>query len=192
MSSEKLNRGNHIIPLRDYMNAKFDEGTRRRMYEGLSPDTQEMLKKVAHEDWYPTRMVSEMHSAIFNARGNPQQGYEDMIAGGAAVAEYSVNTFMRLLIKLMTPEMLAKKWPAIWLKSHNFGAMETELDPNDPRKLKLMLSDVEDYHYIGPTVMGFLSFSLKAMGKDTAKVDELDNPDKTRKNSRRYDFIITW
>lgn len=189
MSSDRLIRGIHIIPLRDFIHKTYDEGTKQRIYESFSPDTRDILQSVKPDDWHPIRVVAEMNRGIYTARNAPEQGYEDVVAAGAAVAEYGVNTFMRLLIKLMTPEMLAKKWPTIWQKSHNFGRMEADVEGE--RRLVLTLHDVEDYDYIGATAVGFLSYSLRAMGKHDAKVVER-NKDLGRRNAPSYSFEITW
>lgn len=189
-SSERSVRGNHIIPLRDFIHEHYDAATQARIYDALSPETREMLKVIGPDDWRPMHMVSEMNAAIYEHSGDKERGHQDIILAGNAVALYATNTFMRLLIKLMSPEMLAKKWPTIWKKSHSFGTMDSDFVPDRERCIRLTLSDVENYAYIGPIAVGFLSFSLKAMGKEQARVELLDRLGNHKAGS--YSFEITW
>jgi len=191
MSEERRIRGNHVIPLLRYIQSSYDQNTQQTIYESLSETTRGTLEDLDTDVWYPASVVADLHRGLFAAQPDPEKGYAAIRDSGAAVAEYGVNTFMRLLIKLMTPEMLAKKWPAIWSKSHNFGKMQTALDQSTDRKLNLSLSEVDQYSYIGPCAVGFLSYSLKAMGRKDASVVERDL-DYSRECAPAYNFEITW
>jgi hypothetical protein len=135
-------------------------------------------------------MVSEMNRGIYGASASPEEGYADVVRAGTAVADYATNTFLRLLIKLMTPEIMARKWPSVWKKSHNFGHMETTLDNGDRPRLTMRLTGVDDYDYIGPTAVGFLTYSLKAMGFPDARVTQ--KGDHATQTAPEYEFEVTW
>ena len=191
MPQNKLIRGTHIVPLLQHVQSTYDAETKQTIYGSLTDTTRTALGQLDSDVWYPASIVAEVNRCIFNAHGDPSKGYAAVRETGAAIAEYGVNTFMRLLIKLMTPEMLAKKWPTIWGKSHNFGHMKTEMDSTRDRWMSLTLSEVEDYSHIGPCVVGFISFSLKAMGRSQASVVE-PNLDWTRETAASYSFEVTW
>jgi len=191
MSKPYQIRGSHIVPLRDFLVARYDEPTRERILVRLSDDTRSALEDPRPDAWYPAQVASEVNRAIFAINDSPERAYEEVKSDGEAIAEYGVNTFMRLLIKLMTPEMLAKKWPTIWARGHNFGRLETDLSHVPERKLSMTISDVSIYSHLGPTAVGFLSFTLHAMGRREAKVVEREL-DYARRDASSYTYDVTW
>src|SRR5262249_48576051 len=149
----------------------------------------EMLRTIKREDWMPMALVGNVADALFRATPDPEKAYQDIVNSGAAIADYATNTYVRLLIKLMTPKIMASKWPDIWKKSHNFGVMKCRLESD--RLLRMTLDEVGNYTHIGPTAVGFLTFALKAMNMPDARViqvgDRFANP-----NADGYEFRITW
>ena len=186
---ERLVKGIHVIPLHDFIKENYDEETRNGIYERMGEPAREMLRTIKREDWVPVALVSKVDDALFLASKDPEQGYQDIVRAGAAIADYATNTYVRLLIKLMTPKIMASKWPDIWKKSHNFGLMQCHLE-ND-RMLRMTLSGVEDYTHIGPIAVGFLTFALKAMNMPDATVVQVQDR-YVEHNVERYEFRITW
>ena len=186
---ERLVKGIHILPLHDFIKESYDEQTQAGIYERISEPAREMLKTVKREDWMPLALVANVADALFKASKDPQEGYQEVVKSGAAIADYATNTYVRLLIKLMTPKIMASKWPDIWKKSHNFGVMQCHLESD--RMLRMTLSDVAGYTHIGPTAVGFLTFALKAMNMPDATVMQVMDR-YTDHNAGRYEFRITW
>jgi hypothetical protein len=186
---ERLVKGIHVIPLHDFIKENYDDETRNGIYERMSEPAREMLRTIKREDWMPVEHVGNVASALFHASGEREHGYQDMVRAGAAIADYATNTYVRLLIKLMTPKIMASKWPDIWKKSHNFGLMQCQLE-ND-RMLRMTLSGVENYTHIGPVAVGFLTFALKAMNMPDATVLQVGDRF-ANVNAERYEFSINW
>jgi len=191
MSEEHQVRGNHIVPLRDFIFSRYDETTQGRILRGLSETTRTTLPELRPDSWFSNRVPNDLVASIFSAQDTAERGYQEVIDAGQAIAEYGVNTFMRLLIKLMTPEMLAKKWPTIWAKGHNFGHMDTDLSMVKDQRLTLTLREVESYAHLGPIAVGFLQYTLFAMGRREAKVVQQD-VDYSLKLSPTYTYEVTW
>ena len=185
---ERLIKGVHILPLNDFIAELRDEERRAQIYDRMRQETREMLRSVQRDEWRPMPLVADINEAIYTSRDQPEQGYEDMVAAGKAIADYAAGTYVRLLIKLMTPKILASKWPDIWRKSHNFGAMTCRLESD--RLLLMTIDDVRDYTHVAPYTVGFLTFSLNAMGLPDAHVAHLERD--ASPNSSRYEFQITW
>lgn len=185
---ERLIKGIHILPLHDFVNEHYDDETRTAIYGKMRPETRDMLKTVKRDEWKPVSMVSDINQAIYSSCKDPETGYRDIISSGNAIADYAAGTYVRLLIKLMTPKIMASKWPDIWKKSHNFGVMKCKLEAD--RLLRMTLDEVGDYTHIGPCAVGFLTFSLNAMGLPEAKVVQLNRD--ASPNSVRYEFQLTW
>ena len=185
---ERLIKGVHILPLHDFIAELRDEERRGRIYDRMGQDTREMLRRVQRDEWKPMALVADINEAIYTSRERPQQGYDDMVDAGKAIADYAAGTYVRLLIKLMTPRILASKWPDIWRKSHNFGEMKCVLESD--HLLRMTLADVGDYTHVAPYTVGFLTFSLNAMGLPDANVTHLDRD--ASPNAPSYEFQITW
>jgi uncharacterized protein (TIGR02265 family) len=185
---ERLIKGVHILPLHDFIAELRDEERRGRIYDRMRQETRDMLKDVQRDEWKPMPLVADINDAIYTSRDEPAEGYADMVAAGKVIADYAAGTYVRLLIKLMTPKILASKWPDIWRKSHNFGEMTCRLESD--HLLRMTLDDVRDYSHVGPCTVGFLTFSLNAMGLPDANVEQLDR--QASSSSARYEFQITW
>jgi len=185
---ERLIKGVHILPLHDFIAELDDDERKAGIYDRMRQETREMLKSVQREQWRPMQLVADINDAIYTSCNEPAEGYADMVAAGKVIADYAAGTYVRLLIKLMTPKILASKWPAIWSKSHNFGEMKCKLETD--RLLRMTLDDVRDYTHVGPSTVGFLTFSLNAMGLPDAKVVQLER--EASPNSTRYEFQVTW
>jgi uncharacterized protein (TIGR02265 family) len=185
---ERLVKGLHILPLHDFIAELHGEERRGLIYDRMRHDTREMLKIVQRDEWRPMALVADINDAIYVSRNEPAEGYADMVAAGKVIADYAAGTYVRLLIKLMTPKILASKWPDIWRKSHNFGEMKCQLETD--HLLRMTLEDVRDYTHVAPSIVGFLTFSLNAMGLPDAQVVQLDRD--ASPNSTRYEFQVTW
>ena len=185
---ERLIKGIHILPLHDFVNEHYDDDTRSAIYARMRQETRDMLAAVKRDEWRPMAHVADINAAIYASSKDPTTGYNDIIGTGKAIADYAAGTYVRLLIKLMSPKIMASKWPDIWKKSHNFGDMKCKLEAD--RSLRMTLDDVRDYTHIGPCFVGFLTFSLNAMGLPDAKVVQLNSD--ASPNSARYEFQLTW
>jgi hypothetical protein len=185
---ERLIKGVHILPFVDFIHERYDDKRQQAIMEAMRPETLQMIKTIKRDEWRPAELVADVNRAIYDTSPTPDAGYDDIVAAGAASADYAAGTYVRLLIKLMTPKIMASKWPDIWKKSHNFGVMKPRLEGD--RMLKLSLTDVAGYTHIGPCAVGFLSFSLHAMGLPDAKVIQFNRS--ASPNSESYEFEITW
>src|SRR5262245_50200065 len=125
---ERLVKGVHILPLHDFIAELGDEERTAGIYDRMRPQTREMLRAVQRDEWKPMALVADINDAIFASRAAPEQGYDEVVAAGKVIADYAAGTYVRLLIKLMTPKILASKWPDIWRKTHNFGEMTCRLE----------------------------------------------------------------
>ena len=186
---ERTVKGNHVLPLHDYVQEAFTGQELTELYGDLRPETKEMLRNVTRDDWVPVEHVADINGAVYRASENREQGFSHIVKAGNAIGSYAANTYVRLLIKLMTPRIMASKWPDIWKKSHRFGEMTCRLESE--RLLRINLSDVAGYTHIAPTAIGFLTFSLNAMGLADANVRLLCD-DYSEFDAPSYDLEVTW
>ncbi|HLU65334.1 MAG TPA: hypothetical protein VKZ63_03635, partial [Kofleriaceae bacterium] len=100
-------------------------------------------------------------------------------------------TFFRVLLKIMTPSLFAKKLPSFWERDQKGGRFECDVSKVDDRQIQLRLVDVADYDYIGPVSVGFLEFAFNAMGKRGFKV-VMPGYSLAQPAQRDIDFHVTW
>ena len=81
---------------------------------------------------------------------------------GKHAAREASNTFLRLLMKLLTPAMFAKKLPELWGRDCTGGRIT---DPKLHDRIVNHLLDMNGFDHIAPVAVGYVLFALEAMGK---------------------------
>jgi hypothetical protein len=78
------------------------------------------------------------------------------------IGEAATNSFLKLLMRVMTPAVFSKKAPDLWARDNRYGRMETEQVAKG--HLVTHLRDVGGYYHAGPVAAGFGMFALRAVG----------------------------
>lgn len=190
MTTTSQIRGYSLRQTARYLETKFDADTRRRVIDGLPASSRTMLSSFDAGEWYSREHSSALFRAIAGARGG-DQAKDDLIACGEFIAGEATNTFLRLLMKIMTPTLFAKKVPDFWKRDHRGGHFEVDVSKAGDGKIDLKLVDVGDYDHIGPVAIGWIKFGMTSLGKKDVKVDidgwSLDNP-----NPPVVSYQVTW
>src|SRR6185437_12990711 len=78
----------------------------------------------------------------------------------------AMNTFLRILMKMMTPALYCKKTPEIWARDHRGnGTYEVDLSKADQNHIEMKYVGGEGFDHIGIAFVGFMTYSFPAMGK---------------------------
>ena len=85
-----------------------------------------------------------------------------LIGCGTYLGTEATNTFLRLVMRMLTPGIFAKKLPSFWSRDSTGGRYEVELGE---RSMVCRLLEMEEFHHITPVSVGYVTFALKAMGK---------------------------
>ncbi len=168
--SPPMMRGYTMIGCKAFIDEQYDEATRARLYDSLSPEVRSSLPTYKRVEWYPRDHVIEMLRGIARVHGADQQAaFRDIVACGQFVAKDAATTFLRLLMKILTPVLFAKKIPDIWERDSKGGKMVADASHADDRRLLIQLTDVEGFDHIGPLAVGWITFAMTAMGKKGAE-----------------------
>jgi hypothetical protein len=191
--AESMIRGYSLRRTAAFIDAHFDAETAARVKRRV-PEAVEIANNVRPADWYPRIHSVTMFRAIASAKGaaaDPDAAYADLVACGTYISSEATNTFFRVLLKIMTPALFAKKLPAFWERDQKGGRYEYDISRIEDKIIGLRLVDVADYDYIGPVATGFLEFVFNAMGKRGFKVTvpgwSFEHP-----AQRNIDFHVTW
>lgn len=159
-------RGYSMLGTLKYIDSVIGAEGKERIVAQLSPDVRDALSSYKEIGWYPSHHFSELLRGIVKEGESTNQVAEEaLVKTGQFVAGLAVNTFLRLLMKVLTPSLFAKKIPSLWERDNQGGLIEADLKDADSGKIVFNLRDVGGYDYIVPVAGGWISFAMQAMGK---------------------------
>lgn len=140
--------------------------------EHFSPVLRSSLNNVVPVGWYPVAYVAELNRLIASllADNDEERARKDLESCGQFMAVEATNTFMRLLMRVLTPALFAKKLPDLWRRDTTYGRLDLDVDD---RTMKLTLREMDGHDHIAAVMPGYVRFALEKMGKviDRVKVD---------------------
>jgi hypothetical protein len=189
--SERLVRGFVIMSAVSYIEQRMEPGARTRSLAALPPDLREAIRGMQRNGWYPAVQCQEAYRAVSMAWESPPERYEELTKCGRSIAQDATNTFLRLLIRFLTPAVFARKFGDFWRKDHNFGNVENDPTHKGSNSLVLNMSGVEGYEFIAPVARGWMSMAFEAIGKKGVSVKETQHSF-SRFESPTYRFLVEW
>lgn len=184
-------RGYSLKQTAKYLETKFDPDTRRRVSDGLPAPVRSLLGSFEPGEWYPRDYSASLFRAIAAARNTEGGAYQDLVQCGEFIASEATNTFLKLLMKIMSPTLFAKKVPEFWKRDQRGGYFEADVSRADDSLIKMRLADVEGYDHIGIVSIGWIQFGMTSLGKKNVQVKQqgwsLSTP-----GPREIDYEITW
>lgn len=144
-----------------------------RALQSLSEGAKQTLHAITPADWYSVGVLGEMYRAMvaFMAKNDQARAEDVLTTCGKYMGREATNTFLRLLMKMLTPAMLAKKFPDLWRRDFSGGRAEIKVDE---KGLVCRYYDVPGFDHASVVGSGFVIFTLEAMGKSVEKVTRLD------------------
>lgn len=189
MSDEVKVRGYIVAKTAAYLRTLVGEAESRRLFDGLSPQLQHAINQAKPADWMPAAYSGELLRTIAGlAKGNEDRARADLINCGRYIADEATNTFLRLLMKVLTPSLFAKRLPGFWQRDSTHGRYEVDVTSE---KITCHLKDMEGYDHIGPISIGFVSNALEAMGKKITKT-ELHGWSLAKSNPKDLWYELHW
>lgn len=156
-------RGYAVANAAKYLRQQLGEAEAQRVFDSMSPATRETISSKKPADWAPVSALSELTRAIAaQAGGNDARAQEMLINAGVFMAEEAANTFLRLMLKLITPELFAKKIPSIWSRDFTRGQLTAEAFPN---RIVCRTQDMAGFDHAVCTAAGFVTYIFQNMGK---------------------------
>ncbi len=188
-SAEFNVRGYAIVNAAAYLREALGEAEGRRVIEMMSPRVREVLASKKPAEWAPVAALTEITRAVAaNAKGDNARAQEMLVTCGTFMAQEAANTFLKLLLKLITPDLLAKKIPDIWSRDFSCGRLVAEASPG---RILCQAYGMQGFDHAVCTSAGFVSFVLGAMGK-TIKSTTIRDWSLTNPCQDGASFEITW
>lgn len=139
----------------------------------LPEASRKAIASLSPAQWYPVSVLADLHRATVASMANndEEEAKKVLTACGRFMAREATNTFLRLLMRMLTPTMLAAKFPDLWRRDFSGGRADIQVDE---RKMVCRYFDLPGFVHQGVVGCGFVSFTLEAMGKSIEKTTFLD------------------
>lgn len=161
-----------------------------RIIAGLSPELRDAITTVSPANWYPISLLAEANRTIVEALAerNEDKARNLLLDCGRYMGHEASNTFLRLLMRMLTPNLFAKKLPDFWKR--DFTGSRLEIDVTEGR-LACRIFEARGHDHVGPISAGWLGFALQAMGK-TIENTVLHDWSLTAPNTNGVGFELLW
>jgi hypothetical protein len=184
-------RGYSLKQTAKYVESRFDADTRKRVGEMIPSAVRTLMGSFEPAEWYPRDYSTALFRGIAAAKGTEAGAYADLVQCGEFIASEATNTFLKLLMRIMSPTLFAKKVPEFWKRDQRGGYFESDVSRAGDSVIKMKLADVEGYDHIGIVSIGWIQFGMAALGKKGVKVVQrgwsLATP-----GPKEIDYEITW
>jgi len=183
-------RGYSLKQTARYLESSFAPERRKQAIEALPASSRSMMSSFEPGEWYPREHSAALFRAIASIRG-ADGAYDDLVGCGEFIASEATNTFLRLLMRIMTPTLFAKKVPDFWKRDQRGGWFEADVTKAGDGVIKMKLVDVEGYDHIGIVSIGWIKFGMTALGKKKVKIEQ-DGWSLSQPGPREISYQVTW
>jgi hypothetical protein len=162
-------RGYTIVNAAAYLRHVLGEGEANQVMDNVSPGLRQQLAATTPAGWFPVSQVASLYRAIASlGHGDDERAKNELIKCGRFTANEAANTFLKLVMKVLTPSMFAKKLPKLWSRDATGGRFEVDVTED---RISCRLFEMEAFDHIAPISVGYVTFSLEAMGKKVARTE---------------------
>jgi len=132
----------------------------------------------------------ELFDALSKARGASSDSFQDLVACGEFVERRATNQFTDLLMKILTPELFARKLPLFWQRDHG-RAGNCVLDACSANGMRFHLEQVQDFFHIAPVWLGWVQATLAGLQVQSLKAQQTGWT-RTTPSPARIDVEVSW
>ncbi|SRR6266540_5440668 len=159
----------------------LDPARAQQIESKLSQETLRSMYETSPEVWYPISVWKEALDTIVAQSPDPVAARTAVRAVGKFICEGTVNSFLRVLMRIMTPALFAKKAGAMIGKDfRGFPGGEPDctydLSKESEGLLTMTVRNAKNIPYLGATGQGFTEFAFHYMGKKNVLIDEPNCP----------------
>jgi hypothetical protein len=155
-------RASIILSADRFIGNSFGPATKASLRKAYSPELRSALAQCKQADWTPRAHLVELLTGIVSVHGPTPQSVKKLNACGRAIFDDATNTFIRLVLKMATPAIFARKFPDFWqrdFRNSGYGKVDaTELDRNH---ITVSFHDVEGFNYMPPLGIGFVGLAME-------------------------------
>lgn len=158
---ELATRGSAILASAEFSDVLCDRTDRPRVRERFSPELKAALVTMKRTTWHPRAMWIEMLRAVVSVHNDPLASHADLVECGQFISKDAANTFMKLILKIMTPRLFARKFPDFWIRDMRGGVMTVDPAELSNNRFVIYLEDVDGFEHVGPVACGYIGFAME-------------------------------
>jgi len=157
----------------------LDPALTERIERGMSPEVLKIAHDARPDDWYPYEYFKEPHDAVVAAFDDPVEARKAVHQIGRFACEATANSFLRLVLRMMTPSLFARKCSQLLagdFRGFPGGAPDVKFDLSNESngEIKIELTNAQNHPYLGASAIGYIEFAFEHMGKKGLRVEERD------------------
>jgi hypothetical protein len=143
----------------------------------LSSEAKSALHETSPEVWYPIGIWKETLDRVVECAPDKSNARAAVRAAGRHICEGTVNSFLRVLMRIMTPALFAKKSGSMIgkdFRGFTGGAPDYSYDLSKEGEgvVTMTIKNAGQHPYLGGTGQGFIEFAFHYIGKKNVIIDE--------------------
>lgn len=166
-----------------FVERSYDPPLRQRILDAVPAEVRAAAPSADRNAWYPLEYITGYWGAIDKVLGDRERTRREIQRCGEFVATEATNTFLKLLIKVLSPKMFARQFPDVWRRWHDFGDVDVDTSEVDGRRMKFACTGYDYAPFIG---RGFLVHMFTMLGKDGLVIEDNCPPDQI------YVPVVRW
>lgn len=167
-------RAQCLVGVTAYLN-KLPTDLSEQIQSGYSPEVRRALQETQPNVFFPIEYWKEAIDGVVALQPDVRKARQEVSNIGVCICEGTVNSFLRLLMRIMNPTLFAKKcgnmigrdfrgFPAGAEPEYTFDERENEIT--------MTVKGAGNHIYLGGTGRGFVAFAFEYMGKKNVVIDE--------------------
>lgn len=173
-----------------YLNERLSANQRDAVYALLSDSLKAKLRYVDSSEWYPIEDQAELLTALAKVMDSEEAAEAKFRELGEYLFNAALGTFMRLVLRVLTPPMFLKKTSDIWPRMFSFGTFEADSSSMQDGKAIMIMRDVGGFPGVGGVSAGFIEAAMKAMNYGNVSVTY--EPIAGEAEGSAYRFHVSW
>jgi len=174
-----------------HVDRRYEATAKARIYAALPADVRARVGRYNDVEWVPRGHGAAFFRGIALNESGEDAAYRALFDCGRSIADAATHTFMKLLLKIITPALFAKKATDFWARDHRGGQLVADPSRLDENRMLLHLTDVEGFDFMAPTAAGFFTCTFEAMGK-TAVDCKVSGWSMVRPGPRDVTYDLSW
>lgn len=188
---EPMMRGLVLVGFSSYLERKCTSAAREKVLASLSREAQQVLASPTPAKWYPRAYFIELNRGVASLHSTESDVHDALTTVGAEIAELAAGTFMKLLLRILTPAIFARKFTDFWAHDNRGGRIEVDASKVDQHRLDMWIKDVEGFDHIGLVGRGYIQFAMSAITKKNVDV-RLNGWSLARPGPAEVHLEVTW
>jgi hypothetical protein len=181
-------RGNCISAVLGYLEQAYDAERRRRVVTAIPPEAIAAMNEAQDKGFYPASYFCAGLQAVAETSSSLEEARREVINVGNYIASASIASFMRLIMKMMTPKLLAHKLPDFFAKDFRNTRARLIAEVSQAGEMKVSALDFAELPYVACAAVGWVRTGLEGIG---CRVVAVDGPSE-HWNLPEDQFIVRW